>query len=270
MSMRIERTIITPEMAVAWLDTNLNNRNINKRIVDRYVADMLSGTWKENAETIKIGVSGNLIDGQHRLAACIMSGVSFTTLVAMDVEDEVFPTIDSGRPRSVSDVLGIMKETDTRSLAAALSILGRYETGSLGSQVKRSSQVTLDQLARHPGIRESVIRTKGHPVHIRSRYLVFTDYVGGLVDRDKTTDFINKLKSGENMTSGSPALLLRNRLLSDSIPGTTTVKDVMVVALYIKALNAMFTGKAIGALRYSTKEAFPSIDGYPYGQLITP
>lgn len=49
---------------------------------------MRNGNWKANGEAIKFSSTGRLLDGQHRLRACVKEQVPFTTLVIRGLEDE--------------------------------------------------------------------------------------------------------------------------------------------------------------------------------------
>lgn len=92
---------ITPEIATKLLENNLNNRPINLTRVKALAQDMLIGKWEVNGETIKIYEDGTLADGQHRLSACVMSGVPFQTYIVKNLHKEVLPTIDCGEKRSI-------------------------------------------------------------------------------------------------------------------------------------------------------------------------
>jgi hypothetical protein len=80
---------------------------------------MKAGLWQFNGETIIIDRLGNLANGQHRLNACIKSGVSFQTVLVKGVNEEAFTTIDTGRNRRASDVLAIAGMKNCTSLSAA-------------------------------------------------------------------------------------------------------------------------------------------------------
>lgn len=259
---------ITPAQATAWLEVNLHNRKLNRQDVLRHADAIRSGLWALNGEAVKIGKSGNVLDGQHRLAGCVLADKPFTTLIVYDVDDTVFSTLDSGRTRSVRDTLDIASEADGQRLGAALSALTKYEDGSIGGSSRFMAQTSLIQLGRHPAMRDSVAKTKSHPTHIASRYLTVAHYLGCLVDREKTELFVSKLKSGENMLAGDPALLLRNRLLGGTIPTSGAQREVQCMALFVKALNHALGNKSLKLLKYSTSQEFPSVVGFPYGRPI--
>lgn len=99
---------ITPEMAEKMLEKNIANRKVNQANVSRIAADMATGNYRINGETIKISSTGEIIDGQHGLLACVKSGMSFDTYIVYNVEREAVGTIDMGKGRSVADSLNVM------------------------------------------------------------------------------------------------------------------------------------------------------------------
>jgi hypothetical protein len=114
------RLRITPELAQHIL-TTLNPHNRPRRTTDvaRYASDMSEGLWHVTGDTIKFGRSGTLRDGQHRLAACVRSGVSFETYVVFGIADESFTVMDVGRKRNGNDVFSIAGIKNANSAAAA-------------------------------------------------------------------------------------------------------------------------------------------------------
>ena len=104
----IKLVTITPKMAEIMLEKNIANRKVNQANVNRIAADMATGNYKVNGETIKISPNGEILDGQHRLLACVKSGMSFQTYIVYNVEREAIGTIDMGKGRSVADSLNVM------------------------------------------------------------------------------------------------------------------------------------------------------------------
>jgi hypothetical protein len=75
--MEMTYELITPELASSLLETNSNNRNLSKGTVEAYANDMLAGNWDESVgDAISIDTDGVLRNGQHRLSAIVLSGVS--------------------------------------------------------------------------------------------------------------------------------------------------------------------------------------------------
>lgn len=106
--MNIKVMDITPAIAALLLEGNANNRPLSKGYVDAYAEDMKSGEWCLNGESIKLLEleSGKhiLLDGQHRLAAVVKSGVTIKSLVVVfSKSDEAVKYVDNGRKRSYKD-----------------------------------------------------------------------------------------------------------------------------------------------------------------------
>jgi hypothetical protein len=107
-------------MAAKLLSNNTRNRSVRRKNVEFFAKEILSGNWKLNAETIKVGRDGTLLDGQHRLYAVVETGMSIQCLLATDLDQDVFDTIDTGARRSAGDTLTVAGEVCGRNLAAAL------------------------------------------------------------------------------------------------------------------------------------------------------
>ena len=95
---------LTPEIAKRYLSKNKKNRSMSSK-VHLYAEDMKAGRWKENGESIIIDKNGVVKDGQHRLSATIISQHEWMVPIVTGVEPSVMDTIDTGKNRSLSDIL---------------------------------------------------------------------------------------------------------------------------------------------------------------------
>ena len=75
---RFPSTDLTPEWAQQLLDTLRSPKFAQERI-PVYAKRMLAGEWRPS--TIKISGTGRLLDGRHRCAAVILSGVTIKVFV---------------------------------------------------------------------------------------------------------------------------------------------------------------------------------------------
>lgn len=66
---------------------------------------MAQKAWKMNGEAIKFSNTGRLLDGQHRLLACVESGCSVRTLVIRGLPEDTQETMDAGKSRTMANVL---------------------------------------------------------------------------------------------------------------------------------------------------------------------
>ena len=107
--MRTEVVTITPEMAAEWLAKNISNRPLRMSTVEHYASQISRGKWQRTHQGICFDRHGNLIDGQHRLHAIVMAGVSAVIMVTWLDSDVATMSymVDHGAKRSVSDILQV-------------------------------------------------------------------------------------------------------------------------------------------------------------------
>lgn len=87
---------LTPDLAQQLFALNSPERSahMDLQLVDCYAQQMRSGEWRFTADSIKINASGALMDGQHRLLACIRSGWSGPQVIAIGVPDDAAYAMD--------------------------------------------------------------------------------------------------------------------------------------------------------------------------------
>ncbi len=114
-------TRITRAMAESWLGSNHTNRKLRRTKVDAYRSDMDAGRWRGNDSVIKVNHDGELINGQHRLTAFLLSGLDCIWLL-VQVADGTAADFrgDNGIGRTIHDTTG-----DPTLLSAAANALLR-------------------------------------------------------------------------------------------------------------------------------------------------
>jgi len=104
---------ITPKLAAEYLTHNTSNpRRLMDSVVRRYADDMKSGKWQSNGESIVFSKNGELRDGQHRLEAVVLSGVTVQMVVVRGVEDGT-TIYDVGAKRNVAQAVGATRVEQT-------------------------------------------------------------------------------------------------------------------------------------------------------------
>ncbi len=99
---------VSPKLAGYILaQHNPGNRRMSTSVVARYADNMVAGRWMLSGETISFCRSKKLRDGQHRLAACVASGVPFDVFVAYGIDEDAFMVINTGRKRSGGDTFKV-------------------------------------------------------------------------------------------------------------------------------------------------------------------
>ena len=259
--------LVTPDVAADWLDKNTRNRTINNARVRQYARSMKNGEWKFTGEAIKFAKSGKLLDGQHRLWACVESGVPFKVAVVTELAEDVMPCLDTGMPRTRGSVLKINEERHPRILGAALTWLWKLRRGRRAI-LKRAegptNQELLSLLKEVPELRGDVDWL--HRFGSAGRVVGRTGQMAALlsiVRKDypaQAEQFFTQLFTGANCVTGSPALALRNRLSHARVLRQRINQDYLVT-LFAYAWKAHVEGKTLSKL--SPRKDLPNILGGP-------
>lgn len=171
---------------------NIKNRPLYPAVYEAYRQEILNRRWKFNGEPIIIGTTGIVLNGQHQLVGLVLAEQERTSkekashweenwpvpcsidkVVEYGVEetDEVVNTMDTCKPRSLSDV--IFRSEHFRDLAAsdrrvaatmtqsAIALL--WERTGAGSDFvkKRTHSESIDFLQRHLRVLEAVRHVLG-------------------------------------------------------------------------------------------------------------
>lgn len=256
---------ITPEWAQKILnDNNIHNRPLANHNVNRLVRAMTRGRWKLNGDTICFGKSGVLLDGQHRLWAVVITGMTIQSLIVEGLDDDVFDTIDTGKRRTGADTLSTGGEVNAKRLSAALGLVDCYMTGRMSyvTRMNYDNDEVRDLLEKYPDARES-IQTQSKAKALLSPSLVDAcHYLFSRKDPELADEFVEKILRGTGLTDGSPWFALRAKLLQNSL-SRAKLSKTYIFALCIKAWNYARTGKQVSSLiwrdRGERPEAFPII-----------
>ena len=128
--------LMTPRLAKVILDEyNIDNRPVSKQNVNKLVKEMNSGNWMFNGDTLTFDFNGNQKNGQHRLLACVQSGLSFPVIVVSGVQPESFMSMDNGRKRNGGDILGIEGIKNASSTAATVKTIYAFNNKRYGVNV---------------------------------------------------------------------------------------------------------------------------------------
>jgi len=171
-----EWKVITPEFAKEVLEKrNKINRAILQGTVNSYAKQMREGKWKTNGEPIifseeyeveEDGVKRNvrfLLDGQHRLAACVKCGIPFLVLVVSGLPKEVFDSIDTGKVRAGKDALSAahvfkpygLNDSEVAITSAVIKKVLEFTSGRKGSHGASATRIA-------PNNSEIVNEAKAH------------------------------------------------------------------------------------------------------------
>jgi hypothetical protein len=270
------KTEITPRIAKEMLTRNLtNNRNLSRSYVRKLAKQMKDGSWKYNGDPIRFDIDGNLVDGQHRLSAIVLSDKTQEMNVVEGLEKDSFFTIDSGKNRKMADHFAIDYKDiygshhQCSSLVKAVQMLVLHDSGkNIGrNAIRETTYSDVDEYLQNPVNREEAFYAANFIFQItRSRKLgtimpsAIAIFLKVLTDRicinefqmKKEEDFWKKLLKGVGLEEGHPVWCLRESFVR--------YKEVAsnincYIAPFTKAWNAYANGRASGTIySYKVKE----------------
>ena len=244
-------TEITPEIARAWLDKNVKNRKLSARRVAAFARDIKNNAWRFTGDAIRFDVNGNLLDGQHRLRACIEAGKPFTSLVLYKLPTESRDFIDLGAPRSPADVLMLNGHVNTIKLAAAARTLIMLRSGyhSESGFDRVTTHEIMACLKKHPLLPHSILKCHAC-LGISTSLLAVVHYIGAVIleKRSRADAFVKVWTTGQPDYDGDPAHILRERLLREKGSATGLKRDERYRLLF-HTWNAFAKKKPVELLR---------------------
>ena len=255
----VELINVSPTLAEAWLQRNINNRKIRPGKVEAYTRDMENGRWTASAHSICFDTRGILQNGQHTLSAIVKSGTTQRLVVQFGLPPEAMANMDTGAARSTADVLRWNDETRAHLLAATAKLSANCLNGNIYRDTHRqvlSPMEITDFIDRHPDIREAVLigdrlknKVGANPTSLATAAFLIQQSVGV----EATEQFFHRLGSGANEPEGSPILALRTRLFNMRM-NSEQLSNREVVALIIRAWNHDVRGASVSYLSVSRGE----------------
>jgi len=255
----VERMVITPDQALEWLEkTNTNNRKVSDKHVQRLARDMTDGKWVLTHAGIAFDPEGTLLDGQHRLWAICFSGVAIEMFVWRNVEPQSMMAIDSGKARSLADILNIAGENGDVSknhlatLRAMLSGFGNppvLSPSEASETLRRHHEAIAFAVANLP----TVTSARGVNTAI-TRAVVARAYYS--VDRAMLKNFCRKLTTGI-VTSGDEGIVVLLRQHLQENRGGSYSQRMLRYGKVQRVLSAWLKGENPSRIYPASAEQFP-------------
>lgn len=272
--MYTKHTTVTPEEAKNWLDTKRSrNRPVSENAVAKYAQEMKAGRWVDNGKGLIFGKSGNLLDGQHRLTACVRVNKPFETTITWGVPDEYFDTIDDCNSRSFADVLHIKGEASSGLLSAGLRFLWVYSRGEIERRDLRRGTIATKPLLEATLEKNRKITTsvrfygmlKARPggLLIPAGMAIGLHYLFSLVNEEKADQFFTLFQSGFDLYEGHPIALLRARLIAGQKEASTKLTPAAMYYYMVTTWNAFVKDQQLKRLQFNSEAVPPEIDDLP-------
>lgn len=255
--------LITPEIAREYLKANTANRPMSNVHIERIAQQMAKGQFILNGESIIFSDEGVLMQGQHRLAACIKSNTSFQTVVVRGIPYNAFFTLDSGRARSISDVFAIQGTPDYSKMSSIVNSYIRLHTG-INSYTGRESMKNLmstkkdifDVYQRHIEL-FTEIKLFSNRCYDKLRLLKMAE-IGGIMayliidlkhPQDFVESFFTMLFFNSNVNNEA-VNILRTKLIND-LASERRMTPKYKLSIIIKCWNAYVENKEVKVLSYN-------------------
>jgi len=239
--------VITPKDAEAMLKTATNPK-IDERAVDAYATAMASGGWFQNGQPIVFDENGSLMDGVQRLHAVVKTDTPIKTLVARNVRNDTYHTIDQHRRRNYAGVLESRGYRDAGSIVRTMSKLIKIENGALNrnplpvswnryDRVLDSNPEILDAVAIAAELRGSALHSTPRPI------LIFQAIRAG--KQKEVREFLEELSPGYEPSKITAATQARMRLGAWNNDPSILVDIDKVLGNTICYFNAYCEGKTL-------------------------
>ncbi len=256
--------MVSPPMAADWLKKNTSkNRAVKGGLVLKYAEDIRAGRWQVNGSSIVMALSGNIIDGQHRLLAIVEAGRPIETLVVSGVDDSAFETIDTGRGRKASDILSIIGYRNVTELAALARLEVLYEkTGGIAESGRMATPTMQEMVAvvnKNNDRYQEAIHAGAGMRHLFGSGSIWNFYWlrFGELDESDRDFFFERLNDGQGLVDGDPLYALRQALVNARLSHRSMPKTWMG-GMIVKAWNKYRGHERVKALSFPATEAYPT------------
>lgn len=264
---------ITPSIAEGMLAHNTHNRNIVPKSLKVIERALRLGEWELNGEAVKIAGDGTILDGQHRLTACVNTGVSFETFVIRGLPMETQESMDGGAKRTAAQLLtlrGIPNATYQAAIARSL-IIREHSSLKLATTPRTTEfSPTRTEIVRFAVENQDRIQYLVHKCsQLSKRIPLGTGATAALVeefekvDADDAAFFFERILDGQNLAKGDPIYALRD-YYQKVVDKVAVHRDpAYVAAITVKAWNAYRVGRTVTLLRFkpggANPEKFPEV-----------
>ena len=268
--------LVTPKKAKELIGLNYKgNRNLITSRVDMYAGELQRGLWMATGEPVIIDWYGSILNGQHRLAAIIKTGIPAKLDLRYGVDPAAYDVIDTGRARVLSDILPIENPRQVSSLYRLyLSYLGTEGAGythfgkTSPAAFKEDRPGAVEWATKHEKLLTKIINTCYRDKEARNLLrppAVFMGFYFWVARKSpkEADDFFRILIDGVNYEYGKndPIRQLREQIRFLSAPTSKRKGGSMPLwmhgAMIIKSWNVWMEGETIRQLRMLHTEKWP-------------
>ncbi len=225
---------VTDEVARQLLATNHpKNRAVRESWVEFLAEQIRQGTWKTSHQGIAISDKGELLDGQHRLHAVVLTGIPIRVMVTRNVPSDTFRVMDGGVGRTHFDRLHLVNDpASNRRICTMINSFVRSARRNRGSiSVDRIEDEFLQRTESWAWVADT-FRTNRSGLTGASVLAAFAIYHS--VNPLKAAAFVEGYRSMEGLANGSPiSALIRSLQAARTMPDPAYWKTVSATRAHL-------------------------------------
>jgi hypothetical protein len=265
-------SVITPADAAAFLNANTENyRVMRENKVRKYAEDMKSGDWSLSNDAITFNGNGRLMNGQHRLRACVHANVPFPAIILRQAPSLAEVSMDTGMKRTLGDHLRARGVSNANNVASLVRLVYLFDTGAISTGGGTHYPSTVQAVEAYEADPDGMLEAAQQGARIRNASGIrpaaasLAFYVTARHDENAAQDayaFASQFIEGTNLELGSGVLALqkwvRSALSKQHKPNT-----IYQAAIVLKSINSYRSGEPISVLAWkrggATAEPFPKV-----------
>jgi len=261
----IEMVMLTPQTAMGLLDLStqaeFRNRNTHQTRIDLLANEISNGNWMDSNDAICTDEEGVLINGYHRCKAVIQANEGIWVTMKRGMSRDAFHAMDTGKKRSVGDVLktkGVKNSTTVARACRLLYLYEKYGIQTFGEVFDPlvSNKDVLKVFDDNPNMALSAKSIYKRQRLIRLMppgFLAFSYYILSQKHFEyDVNQFFDGADSGDNLPGNSPVKLLNKKLVDNAIGmGGYKLNKPSKYGIFTKAWNYYLEGKTLQVLRFS-------------------
>jgi hypothetical protein len=252
-------------MAQAWLEGNVDNRNLREPRVLQHSQVLQRGEWELTGDCIVFDEDGTLLNGQHRLSAVVVTGIPARFVVLRGVPAKAQEVMDTGLARTLGDQLqrrGVPYYTYVSSALFWLHRMAYSEATEVAHYAEPGMRPTFRQLLNlyedNKELGEEAARIGRHVNNLKVRagatlavYHRLKQIDDANID-EEVDSFFEKWVTGAELKASDPIFRLREWTLEDAAKRHTRGRapDYRYVAYVITAWNKWRDGEPIRQLKW--------------------
>lgn len=247
---------IVPDVALEMLGRNTPNyRKCSDSTAGRYASDMAKGLFSITTATIAFAEDGTLVDGQHRLTACVESGVGFWTFVLRNCPKELIddPNQDKGKMRNLSLYLQKHGYHNTTALSGSIRVLNRFcnaKSMECNGATTLTDAACLDICKHLPDLFFKCVGRVANSTALKKVYkpsvTIAFYYIASHRSEDAADTFMKVLAKEQDEMSNHPANVVREQVMSDR-----NMDPNRYMRLMFSAFQSMVLGESRKLIRES-------------------